>query len=102
MSFNISGVFIVGDSIEGSSQGEGVDVFRNALRRLLKGHTVGWAMEYFNQAHAVMSSELADLWEAQHFLEDVDLEWFSYLWMAHNDARNFVVFGDPAVKLATA
>lgn len=87
-------------SFEGSSQGEGVDVFRNALKRLLNGHTVGWAMEYFNQAHAVMSAELSDLWEAQHFLEDVDPEWFSYLWMAHNDARNFVVFGDPAVKLA--
>jgi hypothetical protein len=87
-------------SFEGSSQGEGVDIFRNALRRLLKGHTVGWAMEYFNQAHAAMAAELADLWEAQQFQEGVDLEWFSYLWMAHNDARNFVVFGDPAVKLA--
>jgi hypothetical protein len=87
-------------SFEGSSRGEGVDIFRNALRRLLSGHTVGWAMEYFNQANAAMSAELSDLWEAQHCLEDVDPEWFSYLWMAHNDARSFVVFGDPAVKLA--
>ena len=89
-------------SFEGSSQGEGVDVFRNALKRLLKGHTVGWAMEYFNQAHAVMSAELADLWEAQRLPEDVDLEWFSHLWVAHNNVRNFVVFGDPAVKLAAS
>ena len=77
-----------------------MDIFRNALRRLLKGHTVGWAMEYFNQAHATMSAELADLWEGQHDLDDVDPEWFSYLWMARNDARSFAVFGDPAVKLA--
>ncbi len=89
-------------SFAGSSRGEGVDIFRNALRRLLNGHTVGWAMEYFNQAYATMSAELSDLWESQHDLEDVDPEWFSYLWMAHNDARSFVVFGDPAVKLAAA
>ena len=87
-------------SFEGSSRGEGIDIFRNALRRLLNGHTVGWAMEYFNQAHATMSAELSDLWEGQHNLEDVDPEWFSSLWMANNDARSFVVFGDPAVKLA--
>jgi hypothetical protein len=86
-------------SFDGSAQGEGVDIFRNTLRRLLAGHTVGWAMEYFNQAHAVMAAELARLWEAQHAWEDVDPAWFSALWMAHNDARNFVVFGDPAVRL---
>jgi hypothetical protein len=89
-------------SFEGSSRGEGLDVFRNTLRRLLAGHTVGWAMEYFNHAHAAMSAELSGLWEAQHFLADVDPDWFSYLWLAHNDARNFVVFGDPAVKLPGA
>ena len=87
-------------SFEGSSRGEGIDIFRNALKRLLIGHTVGWAMEYFNQAHAAMSAELANLWEGQHNLDDVDPEWFSHLWMANNDARSFVVFGDPAVKLA--
>jgi hypothetical protein len=87
-------------SFDGSAQGEGVDIFRNTLRRLLAGHTVGWAMEYFNQAYAVMAAELARLWEAQHAWEDVDPAWFSALWMAHNDARNFVVFGDPAVRLA--
>lgn len=87
-------------SFDGSAQGEGVDIFRNALRRLLAGHRVGWAMEFFNQAHAVMAAELARLWEAQHAWEDVDPAWFSALWMAHNDARNFVVFGDPAVRLA--
>jgi hypothetical protein len=87
-------------SFEGSSQGEGLDVFRNTLKRLLAGHTVGWAMEYFNQAHAAMSAELSGLWEDQHLLTDVDPDWFSYLWLAQNDARNFVVFGDPAVKLA--
>jgi hypothetical protein len=87
-------------SFAGSEKGEGVDVFRNTLRRLLAGHTVGWAMEYFNQTHAALAAELSNLWESQHFLEAVDPEWFSDLWMAHNDARNFVVLGDPAVKLA--
>ena len=77
-----------------------MDVFRNTLRRLLAGHTVGWAMEYFNHTHAALATELSNLWESQQFLEAVNPEWFSELWMAHNDARNFVILGDPAVKLA--
>jgi hypothetical protein len=74
--------------------------FSSTLERLLKGSRLGWAMEYFNQAHAALAAELSNLWESQHFLESVDPEGFSELWMAHNDARNFVVLGDPAVKLA--
>jgi peptidase C25-like protein len=88
------------NSFQGSGKGEGVDNYRNSLLRLLDGHSVGWAMEHFNWAHATLSTRLSNDWEKQHSLEDVDLEAFAELWMANNDARNFVVFGDPAVKLS--
>lgn len=87
-------------SFAGSERGEGTRNFRDCLRRLLAGHTVGWAMEYFNQAHANLATRLSNRWEDQHRLEDVNPDQFAELWMANNDARNFVVFGDPAVKLA--
>jgi hypothetical protein len=31
--------------------------------------------------------------------EPVDLDELAHLWMAHNDARAYVLFGDPAARL---
>lgn len=87
-------------SFEGSDKGEGIDNYHKCLKRLLEGHTLGWAMEYFNFAYASISTRLSNAWDSLHRLEDMDPEQFAELWMANNDARNFVVFGDPAVKLA--
>lgn len=86
-------------SFRGSGKGEGTDNYFKCLRRLLDGHTVSWAMEYFNFAHAILATQLSNRWESQQRLEEVDLDAFADLWLANNDARNFVVFGDPAVKL---
>lgn len=87
-------------SFVGTDKGEGADNYRNCLRRLLDGHRVGWAMEHLNLAHATLATKLASLLEDKHNLEEEDLESFADTWLESNDARNFVVFGDPAVKLA--
>jgi hypothetical protein len=87
-------------SFEGSENGEGADNFKNCLTRLLEGHTVGAAAEYFNQAHAGLATRLANLWESRHRQETVDWTELADLWLINNDARNYVVFGDPAVKLS--
>jgi len=89
-------------SFQGSAAGEGIDPFRNCLRRLLNGHTVAWAMEFFNQSYAFHASELGNLWEAALHREDVDEELLALLWKSRNDARNFAIFGDPAVRLVGA
>ena len=85
----------------GRGAGPQLGAFESALRRLLAGQPVGWAMEYLQPAvrrarlrpggggggpgvrqGAATSTLLADLWTATH------------------DARNYTIVGDPAVRVA--
>lgn len=84
----------------GSEKGEGRAPYLNALKRLLEGHTVGWAVEDLNLSYASFAAQLGNLWEAEQLRDKVtDPVLFSNLWTYRNDARNYVVFGDPAVRL---
>jgi hypothetical protein len=89
-------------SFAGSPQGEGVGPFLFGLRRLLQGHTVGWAMEYLNQSYAALAAMQGNMDEDRRNREPVDEDLFSHLWLLRNDARNFQVLGDPAVRLPGA
>ncbi|MGD9046958.1 MAG: C25 family cysteine peptidase [Anaerolineae bacterium] len=74
--------------------------FRSLLRALMFGMPVGHAMEYINARYATMSSRLVTrLDDIQHYGEPLDKVKVARLWTANNDARNFVIVGDPAVRL---
>ncbi len=72
--------------------------------KLMKGEPVGLAMDYFNQRYAQlgadMSSEIQKLErgkdEATVRLKKAQ---FARKWTQHNDARDYVVNGDPAARL---
>ena len=77
------------------------------IRALLDGKRLGFAMESFNSRYSELSSDLnvelkkrndgRQRPESQTRAEDEDL---AGMWTANNDARSYVVLGDPAVRLA--
>jgi hypothetical protein len=89
-----------GVSFLGDRKEEQIAVFQSAVQRLLEGVPVGYAMEYMNGRYAALSTELnAAIERKETFgmrVSDYDL---AQLWTASNDARGYIVIGDPAVRL---
>jgi hypothetical protein len=86
------------DKTYGQSQ---LKVFRQSLRRLLAGHPIGYAMELLNLRHATLAAQLAnELDRARR--GPADPQTCASLWIANHDARNYLLLGDPAVRLHTA
>ena len=77
-------------------------VFESSLKRLLSGYPVGAAMEYFNERYAELATYLSRDLEDARFGKKIDPLHLSDVWTAHNDARGYAIFGDPAVRLPVA
>jgi hypothetical protein len=78
--------------------GEQLGVFEATLTALMKGRRVGAALEYFNGRYAALSTELDAARETIQYGGTVDPKELAGLWTARNDARNYVLLGDPAVR----
>lgn len=73
--------------------------YRRLVRRLLAGHTVGHAMDPMSWRYLDLSSDLCVVFEEMRYgVETLNNMQLSELLLKNNDARDFVILGDPAVR----
>ena len=74
--------------------------FTSTIEAFLAGAPLGMAMEYVSARYSTTATELVSiLQQMRAFGRVVDDRELAQLWLATNDARNFVVVGDPAIRL---
>jgi len=82
------------------------DTFRSTLEATLTGVPVGHAFEYFHRRYQDLNDYLTGSHEDslinQYYGGHADLLEMASTWTARNDARAYVLYGDPAVRLKWA
>jgi hypothetical protein len=92
-----------GYSFISPAAGAQTGVFESAMLQLFSGDRVGWITENLDSRYAELATDLSAELEALEWdPEEVDPYDLAQLWTAHNDARSYVVIGDPAVRLPVA
>ena len=78
-------------------------VFRKAFGDIFAGKPVGLALDEFGQRYADISTLLTEeIAEIKLLGKARDDKLLAGYWTANSDARNYVLLGDPAVRLSTA
>lgn len=83
-----------------SPKGKGqVQGMRDVLARILSGHRIGHATDQLNIRWAALSTELSQSLRAAAPGNEVSDLVLANQWIARDDARNYMILGDPAVQL---
>ncbi len=73
--------------------------FRDVIGRIMRGDRLGQATDQFNIRWAALSTELSETLDQARLGLKLDPRSLANQWVARDDARNYVLFGDPAVRL---
>lgn len=78
------------------------NAFEDALRELMSGQRIGWATESLNLRYADKATELSGVLNELSYEGSAPRSPYELagLWTACNDARGYVILGDPAVRLS--
>jgi hypothetical protein len=79
--------------------GRQTQTFESFFKQLFAGYPIGAALEAFALRYAEILALLDSLREDIDYGAPADPQQLSSLWTARNDARGYVLLGDPAVRL---
>src|SRR5262249_30507137 len=88
-----------GYSFQWREAGPQLQSFEDAIKELMRGQPVGAALESLNQRYADLSSTLSDKLPDVRFGKQPDVAGLVGMWTANNDARSYMIVGDPAARL---
>lgn len=76
-----------------------IEVFKEIMRLLLSGYRVGHAMGPMARRFAALGAGVLNQQLRRLRRQTVDRQRLGDLWLRSNDARNYLLLGDPAVQL---
>jgi hypothetical protein len=96
---------VIRDAALDTEWGERMQPFKTFVNRIVKGYTVGYAMEQFGFLYDQLGNDIAR--RINRYLRDnptdaaaeQELRRMATRWISRNDYQNYVVLGDPAVRI---
>ena len=89
-------------SFQNDRSGPQTQDMHGVLTRIMKGIRLGQALDSFNLRWAILSAELSGLLRNREIdPASVPDDLLANCWLTRDDARNYLLLGDPAVRLRT-
>ena len=76
-----------------------IQAYVSTFRQAMDGFRIGAATEFINARYVTFAVQNSQLSQSSQKRKNVDRDRLVRMLQAENDARNFVLFGDPAVRL---
>lgn len=82
--------------------GQQIQSFEDSITYILDGAPIGHAMQTFGAKYSSISAELSEIIHETKYGVKPDEQMLAGMWTANNDARSYVILGDPAVRLRSS